>query len=78
MAFALLYTALYALSGFFISSLLLLKERLIKRLWLGLVFGLLMLTWLPSLFAFFLRFGMAAQLCAAVLAFLLGGACLSS
>lgn len=76
MAFALLYTALYALSGFFISSLLLLKERLIKRVWLGLVFGLLMLTWLPSLFAFFLRFGMAAQLCAAALAFLLGGACL--
>ena len=46
------------------------RDRL-TRLWLGLCAGLIMMMWLPALFAFFMRFTKTAQLCglgAAVLA----------
>ncbi|NLF27403.1 MAG: hypothetical protein GX592_05840, partial [Clostridiales bacterium] len=46
------------------------KSRLI-RLWLGLTAGLLMMMWLPSLFAYALRFTQVAQLLALALAFVL-------
>ena len=38
------------------------------QLWLGLALGLLLMMWLPALFAFFLGFGMAAHLCALAVA----------
>ena len=37
------------------------KDRLV-RLWLGLCAGLALMMWLPTLFAFFIRFTLAAQL----------------
>ena len=47
MALSLLYTGLFALCGLCIATLLFASERLIKRIWYGLVLGLLLLTWLP-------------------------------
>ncbi|MBR0082030.1 MAG: hypothetical protein IJP98_04755 [Clostridia bacterium] len=76
MTLALLYTVLYALCGVCCSMLLFQKERLVLRLYFGLVLGLLLLTWLPSLFAFFIGFTLTAQTLAAVLAFLLASVCL--
>ena len=35
--------------------------RAMTRVWLGLVLGLVMMMWLPSLWAFALRFSLAAQ-----------------
>lgn len=76
MALALGYTILFALCGVCCSALLFRSERLVKRVYLGLVLGLLLLTWLPSLFAFAVEFTRLAQLLAAVVAALLGGVCL--
>jgi len=45
------------------------------RLWLGLCAGLVLMMWLPTLFAFALRFDRAAQLLGLVSAALLAGAC---
>ena len=75
MAFALIDTALFALSGLLIATWLFQKERLVKRVWLGLALGLLLLTWLPSLFAFFIGFIFLAQILALGTAILLGGVC---
>ncbi|MBQ9188302.1 MAG: hypothetical protein IJ138_03140 [Clostridia bacterium] len=76
MALSLLYTGLFALCGLCIATLLFAFERLIKRIWYGLVLGLLLLTWLPSLLAFFIGFNLAAQIGAGVIALLLGLLCL--
>lgn len=76
MALSLLYTGLFALCGLCIATLLFASERLIKRIWYGLVLGLLLLTWLPSLLAFFIGFNLAAQIGAGVIALLLGVHCL--
>ena len=75
MALALLYTVLFALCGLCVASVLFRSERLIKRIWYGLVFGLLLLTWLPSLFAFIIGFNTAAQIGAGIVATLLGVFC---
>lgn len=71
MAFALLYTLLFALMGVCISSGLFRTHRFIIRIWFGLVLGLLLLTWLPSLIAFLTAFTLSAQLYALGVMFLL-------
>ena len=77
MALALLYTVLFALMGVCISAFLFRTHRLVARVWLGLVLGLLLLTWLPSLIAFWVSFTLAAQLIALGLMFLLAVLCMS-
>ena len=72
---ALLFTALFAASGIFLSEVVFAKHKLINRIWLGLTLGLLLLTWLPSLFAFFLGFTLLSQILAAVCALLGLGVC---
>ena len=76
MALALLYTMLFAICGVCCAALLFHRDRLVKRVWLGLVLGLLLLTWLPSLFAFFLGFTVLAQALAAVVALMIAAVCL--
>ena len=55
-------------------ALLARRDRLV-RLWLGLCAGLVMMMWLPALFAFALRFDRAAQLLALAVAAAIAGAC---
>lgn len=55
-------------------ALLARRDRLV-RLWLGLCAGLVMMMWLPALFAFILRFDRAAQLLALAVAAAIAGAC---
>lgn len=67
---ALLFTALFACSGLGLSEVVFSKHRFINRIWLGLTLGLLLLTWLPALFAFFIGFTLLSQLLAAACALL--------
>lgn len=61
MILSLLFCLFFAASGVCISEAVFHKHRLIDRLWLGLTLGLLLLTWLPSLFAFLIGFTKSAQ-----------------
>ncbi len=70
MTVSVLFTALFAISGIFVSEIVFSKHKFINRVWLGLVIGLLMLTWLPSLFAFLIGFNLTAQILSAVAALL--------
>lgn len=56
------------LSGLLLAWLLLPDSRIAVRIWLGLVFGCVLLMWLPCLFAFAFGFTLAAQYCALALA----------
>jgi len=60
------YVALAAFEGcgVVISSRLFKRYGRMTQLWLGLCIGLIMLMWLPSLFAFSMKFSWAAHLCA--------------
>lgn len=49
--------------------------KAMTRVWLGLVLGLVMMMWLPSLWAFALRFSLAAQLLGLLTAGLIAFAC---
>ena len=49
------------------------RRGIITRTWLGLCLGLVMLMWLPALFAFFMDFTAAANLCGLALAALFAG-----
>ena len=62
---AVLFTVLFAISGIIISEVVFAKHKFSNRIWLGLAIGLLMLTWLPSLFALAVGFTVAAQILAA-------------
>ena len=62
---------LFLCSGLALSFALMKERRLALKIWLGLVFGCVLLMWLPCLFAFFLGFTMKAQLCALILAVLI-------
>ncbi len=75
---AILFTTLFAISGILISEVVFAKHKQRNRLWLGLVIGLLMLTWLPSLFALLIGFTAAAQILAAIVSVIaaLGSACI--
>ena len=66
MIIAVLFTLLFAISGVTISEIVFAKHKFANRIWLGLVLGLLMLTWLPSLFALMVGFTLTAQILAAV------------
>ena len=58
---ALLFTLFFAASGVCISEVVFYRKRFADRLWLGLTLGLLLFTWLPSLFAFVIGFTLTAQ-----------------
>ena len=59
----LLMLALYLLAGVFLADAVFYRRQGLVRLWLGLCAGLILLMWLPTLFAFFLKFTQLAQLC---------------
>ena len=65
----------FLLSGIVLMDALLPGAQRLTRLWLGLCAGLMLMMWLPTLFAFFLRFDRAAQLLGLGAAALLAGAC---
>ncbi len=72
---AILYLIPYLLCGVLIAEWLLPRVRPLNRLWLGLSLGVLLMMWLPALFAFALRFSRAAHMAAwAALAVLTAGA----
>ena len=58
------YLAAFEACGVIISERLFRRYSRQARLWLGLTGGLILLMWLPSLFAFFMRFTAAAHWCA--------------
>ena len=62
---------IYMISGLLLSFSLLRGRHLSIRLWLGLVFGTVLMMWLPCLFAFFFGFTMKAQLFALAAALIL-------
>ncbi|MCE5188911.1 MAG: hypothetical protein LLF75_06985 [Eubacteriales bacterium] len=70
---SILYLILFALCGLGISRVLFYRERPLRRIWLGLVFGYAMLLWFPALFSFALGFHLPAQLLGLLLAGLIGG-----
>lgn len=70
-----LYLIAYAFSGVMISKYVFMKDKPVRQLFFGLVFGLAMLLWLPTLFAFLLDFTLLAQLLALATAVLGGGLC---
>ncbi len=75
MTTAIIFTILFAISGICISEVVFQKHKLLNRIWLGLVIGLLLLTWLPSLFAFAIGFTLTAQILALITAILASTAC---
>ena len=73
--FAALYFALFLLAGMAIVHWLLPRQSVLTRLWLGASLGLLMMMWLPALWAFAVDFTLLAHLLALLpLAGLTGGA----
>ena len=70
MIFALLFTALFAVCGVGIAEVVFQSHKLFNRIWLGLALGLLLLTWLPSFFAFFIGFTLLSQILAAIVTFI--------
>jgi len=72
-----IYLAAFEGCGMVIAQRLLRRYGRMVRMWTGLVLGLMLLMWLPSLYAFFLRFSMAAHWLALGTALLgAGAACL--
>ncbi len=70
---AVCFTLLFAISGICVSEVVFQTHKAKYRIWLGLAAGLLMLTWLPSLFALLVGFTLLAQILAAIVAALAGG-----
>ncbi|MCL2083173.1 MAG: hypothetical protein FWH04_08090 [Oscillospiraceae bacterium] len=66
-----LYMAMFPAGGLIIADWAFRRENALERLTLGLASGLFLLMWLPALAAFFMGFGIAAQITA--LAVLLAG-----
>ena len=62
--------ALFLCSGVAVGDALFYGQNRITRLWLGLCSGLIMMMWLPALYAFGMGFTRSAQLCALVTAVL--------
>lgn len=73
MIFSLLYVLIFALSGVYIADAVFSQKKAKHRLWFGLVFGLFLWTWLPSLFAFLIGFTLLSQLLALGSVVLIGG-----
>lgn len=70
---AVAFTILFAISGICISGVVFRQHKLTNRIWLGLTIGLLLLTWLPSLFACVIGFTILAQVLSAVCSLLAAG-----
>lgn len=68
---SLLFVAVFTACGLFLADWVLYRQPLLRRIWLGLVFGLFLWTWLPSLFSFVLGFNLLSNLLAAGVAFVL-------
>ncbi len=75
MIVSLLYVLAFAVSGVYIAEALFSAHKPQRRIWLGLVIGLFLWTWLPSLFAFVIGFTLTAQLLALGVALLAGVVC---
>ena len=58
------YLAAFEACGVVISERIFRRYGRMARLWLGMVMGLILLMWMPSLFAFAMRFSAAAHWCA--------------
>ncbi len=58
------YLAAFEACGVVISERLFRRYGRMTRLWLGMTMGLILLMWLPALFAFPMRFSMSAHCCA--------------
>lgn len=69
------YLAAFLAAGISVSRLLFSGERPIVRIWFGFAFGLVMLLWLPALWAFILEFTLTAQLLALCTAIGIGVCC---
>ncbi len=67
------YLALFALSGVCVAAHVFYDERPLRRIWLGLVFGLCMLMWLPALFSFLFGFALLSQMLALAVACFIAG-----
>ena len=70
------YLAAFMAAGICVSRMFFADERPIVRIWLGFVFGMVMLLWLPALWAFILDFTLLAQLLALCTAIGVGVCCL--
>lgn len=70
-----LYFAFFLLGGILLASRLLTSQRAAVRLWLGIVFGLVLLMWLPALLSMLLGFSILSHLAAALLLILGCTAC---
>lgn len=68
-----LFFSVFLLCGYYLSKLLFSGQKLLVLIWFGGVFGLVMLMWLPALFAFVVGFTPAAQLLALGPVLLIGG-----
>ncbi len=68
-----IYLLLFELCGVVIADRLLSRYGRMTRLYIGFSLGFAMLMWLPSLFAFFMRFSQAAHWCALGLALICAG-----
>jgi len=70
-----LYMLIFAFSGIQMARLFFPDKRPVIRLWLGLVFGLVLLMWLPALLSFVLSFCLLSQLLAVSIVCLMGIIC---
>ena len=68
MIIAVLFTFLFAICGAAVSEAVFCRHTFINRIWLGLALGLLLLTWLPCLFALLIGFTIVSQIISAVVA----------
>jgi len=69
---AIVYISIFAASGICIGNCFFLKMRSSIRIWLGLVFGLVLLLWLPALISFVIGFTVLSQLLALLLSIAIG------
>ena len=63
---ALLYLCVYLAAGVLIVRALLPRMRVVARVWVGACLGILLMMWLPALFAFFVDFSVAGHLFALI------------
>ena len=76
MMIAVCYTLLFAFCGVALSEIVFRKHACINRIWLGLSLGLLLLTWLPCLFALICGFSLPAQILSGAFALCTLAACI--
>lgn len=67
-----IYLVCYIASGCLMANWMMPKDRPVQRYWLGCVFGLFLLIWLPALFSFLFSFSVLSQLLALAVALTIG------